>query len=105
MLDGISYEQLKNFISVFAKLQVELIPSQPEDSEANLSIFRTIDCLLEAGQVLITVQPAIVTIAYLRSTYSIRQNLKNWDSFKAAAFIELSNKFKPEKVQTLMKGL
>lgn len=104
MLDRIDDKSYKLFVSPIFKMVTQICdPKTPK--EELLTVIAKLDGLLEVALPLISVQPIIVTIGYLRCTFSVRQSLPHWDAFLEEANFQLRIKFKPEKVDRLLRGL
>lgn len=100
-IDGIAY---KDFVGPIFQLMSKI--GHPKTSADELTtILGKLDILLEVAIPLIRVQPVIITIGYLRCTFSVREMLPHWTIFLEEAKLQLGIKFKPYKVDRLLRGL
>lgn len=104
MLDRIDDLAYKNFVSPIFNLVNKVAHPETSQEEVVTSLEK-LDILLEVATPLISVQPVIITIGYLRCTFAVRQLLPHWPTFLEEAELQLGIKFKPEKVQRLLRGL
>lgn len=106
MLDSISKLEYKKFLSSIMDITWNLRTSNSEEDMAfNRIQFEKLDLLLKVAIPLVRVQPVLITIGYLRSTYTLRHVLSNWSLLLEAAENAFEEKFKPEKAKSLLRGL
>ena len=104
MLDKIDNISYNNFVRPIFRLVNQI--AHPDTLQEEVSnILDKLNTMLEVATPLISVQPVIITIGYLRCTFSVRHLLSQWPIFLAEAYSQLSLKFKPEKVNKLLRGL
>ena len=106
MLDTISDIDYKRFLSTIMDITLNLKYDNTEEDKAfNRLQFEKLDLLLAIAIPLVSVQPVLVTIGYLRSTYMLRKIIPSWPLLLKAAEKAFSDKFKQYKVDSLLKGL
>lgn len=104
MLDTIDDASYKLFLSPIFGLMNKI--GHPNTSSMELDvILQKLDLLLEVAMPLISVQPVIITIGYLRATFLVREMLPHWQLFLEEALLQFGIKFKPYKVENLLRGL
>jgi hypothetical protein len=106
MLDTISDLEYKKFLSSIMNITLNLRTSNSEEDTAfNRIQFEKLDLLLGIAIPLVSVQPVLVTIGYLRSTFRLKNVLPNWILLLEAAENAFEEKFKSEKAKSLLRGL
>jgi len=106
MLDKISDKDYHAFAGVISGLVFDYRTSNSEEDMAhNRESTKILDYLLAAAIPLVSVQPTLVTIGYLRMTFVRRDILENWPKLLEATNKAFLEKYKPEKVNQLLRGL
>lgn len=77
----------------------------PESLAHNRANFAALDLLLATYTPLVSVLPLSVSIGLVRFTFSLKHCLENWEPYFVALEVALVEKFKPEKVKSLLRGL